>query len=295
MSFTYRKLKFGRPAKLKPENTEILVFLWKWKYATSSLIKQMLFPNLSRHTMWKKLNKLERAGFIDCQHDIEQNYFAWTLTKKGLLTLYEVRPHLKDDAVQEGSGSEYPRHDVLATAFHIGDFAFVKPASIELVSEQEMRRIQHSKLPDWVPPTGIHRPDGYTVIRHKGLQTIIAVEMEMSQKNEEAYARVFRFYYERADIHTVLWVVQSKKHMEKMQSIMASHRILYPEKHNFILFDDFLVSQWNAKILSGTQTGMTIREYIWRLAVDIPGDLLATLQSKNSYVTLLKPVKIISA
>jgi len=283
-------LRRGPIPAFKSDEIEILYFLWRWKFATTMLLRRVTLQNKSRDVVYKKLLKLEKSGYIDCVHDPEKSFIAWVLTTKGCKILYEARPKIKEGSVQEGFASENPRHDFLVTAFHIGDWSISTPKGVTLVSEQEMRRLHEDALPAWLPPTGIHRPDGYTLIENDSSKMLVAIEVELSQKNEEAYNKIFRFYSDRSDIKEVIWMVENESTMQRLKRVMACRRILEPQKHLFILLEDFLASQWEARFI-GFENGITLREYYWQNIGKILNKMPSECWQLSGYVTLLKPAK----
>ncbi len=123
--------------------------------------------------------------------------YVWTLSKAGYHSIRGRLPLLKEDGYQ----SENPGHDLLVTAFHLGEWAFHKPDGVELITEQELRRFQPHCHPTWVPDTDLHRPDGLALVQGPKEKTTIAFEVELSEKSAPDYAHVGRFYRFFPQIH----------------------------------------------------------------------------------------------
>lgn len=270
----------GPMVMLNMADIEILNFIWRWKMATTRLIKISCFKNSPIHKIYVKLLRLERYGFIEIIPRVERDFVAWTLTKKGFQVLKEqIEAFGKSDFI-DGFGSEHLRHDYLVTAFHLGDWCVNRPECVEFITEQELRRLPQKGLPDWVPPASIHRPDGYVQITTNQEISITAIEVELNIKNEDDYFKIFKFYSDMKEITAVMWLVADFKLMEKLKKFMVARRFLNPEVHRFVLLNDFMANHWKAKTTGGLKTSVTIRNYYETLIGTTP---ITTAEQQLNY------------
>ncbi|MBK9293315.1 MAG: hypothetical protein IPM57_02555 [Oligoflexia bacterium] len=270
----------------------ILNFLWRWKVVTSLTLRQILLSS-SQNKDWnfyRKLRQLEAQGFVELKAGSNEilKYQVWQLTKKG----FDYIVDSLDVVLREnGYGSENVFHDFLVTAFHLGEWIFVKPPGVELFSEQELRRNWPSNYPYWVPEIQAHRPDGYTLLKGSNYKKLIAVEVELSAKNYDIYQDIGAFYDDMVSIDSILWLVRDEALKDKILKAFKSRRGKRPEIHNFVLLDHFKEEFWKAKIVEGSQKGSSVREYYSNIHLNIDPKLSAIWNTFDPLMTFLKPVK----
>lgn len=232
----------------------VLKFLWFWKVSTTAALKLKFFPACAPHTAYNRLHELERRGVILGRADLTGRHFVWTLTAQGNARLKWVLPELRDD----GYRSEYPAHDLLVAAVHNGDWLFSRPETVEVFTEQEMRRYAEHSYPEWVPTDESHRPDGYWRIASGTSHRTIALEVELHQKAKRDYRSVARFYEYHSSIKRVLWVVPRVSTAKRLNALLVGRDSNESNPHVFTTVPDFLKLGWAAPILVGEDQGATI-------------------------------------
>jgi hypothetical protein len=235
----------------------LLAFLWRWKCATTSAIAKYFYSHSSVNAAYLRLWKLKRAGFIRIRTDDAANFFVWTLDKKGFAVIQSYLPQLKE----EGYMSENLRHDLVCMAVHLGDRIFGEIPELKFFSEQELRRIDPNFYPEWIPKTNRHRPDAYWRVTGESGQKVIALEVELSLKDETTYESVARFYKDHTKIDEILWVVSRPGIARKVQSIMDGGQTL-SLKHSFVLLDFIYATGWQTPLHSGKSAPKTISEIL---------------------------------
>lgn len=227
----------------------LLHFLWKWKVSTTAALIQKFFPHCKAKTAYNRILALRQSGLIRIRSDGLGQKFVCTLDQTGFEAIREQLPHLKE----EGYKSERIGHDLLVSAFHLGNWLVEKPRDAAHFSEQELRRTDPDYFPDWVPKTDIHRPDGYSLIpRGEELHTY-AYEVELHSKRDADYARVADFYEHFQNIKRVLWLVPRKSTAELLnEKLMAPLRSNY-SPHCFILLEEFRTLGWESRIYVGPE------------------------------------------
>ncbi|MBS1983073.1 MAG: hypothetical protein JST16_02780 [Bdellovibrionales bacterium] len=234
-------------------------FLWKWKIATSSAIGIRFYGDRKYpgFTAYQRLLKLKKRGFVKyafVQDDPSAR--AWTLTKKGLKTIVPSLGLLKE----EGSGSENIHHDLWVQAAHLGENLDRDDENIDQFTEQELRRLDMSAYPDWVPQKKLHRPDGYWRVSIGEQKKIVALEVELSRKTSSDYRFVSDYYARSGTISRVIWVVESASFVDRIRIALGSAN---PEKigmHFFFLREGLRDNGWDCRCIRGENSGRKFRE-----------------------------------
>lgn len=222
---------------------KVLAFVFKWKVAPLFALKAQLKRDEKDKTFEKRIERLVRKGLLQRVDHLGQVRLL-QLTDAGFLRFRQGIDGFKE----EGFASECVGHDFFAMALQFGIFASAKPKSIDIVSEQEMRRFQYKELPTWMPKIDGHRPDGITRFKYSNETRIIAYEVEVSSKEHERYLPVMQYYNSCRDISLVIWLVKNQS-LKKI--IIESARMVNPNsliKHAFILLDHFKSSLWEAAV-----------------------------------------------
>lgn len=265
---------------------KILKFLWKWKMVSTAAVGLRFFPNASVHTGYRRLLALAQFGFvtfIQIDHTTGQ---GWTLTPKG----YKVIRHLLGDLSVDGFKSEYPHHDRLVTALHLGNWLTNQPEYTQTFSEQQLRRIPVDLWDDWVPKSTTHRPDGYSLLFRGERKLVVAFEVELWLKSKNRYEPLVAFYDVQQSIDMVIWLVNSKVTLNSMKRTFERFNIREMQKHHFILLSDFQARGWYAPFVSGKFIGKTPAEILLHLPLPRPfpepsyGAALALLENSKKLV-----------
>lgn len=235
----------------------LLVFLWRWKMSTTSAIANKFYSGSSVNGAYQRLWKLKRAGFIRTRTDETGNFFVWILDKKGYAAIHSRLPLMRED----GYLSENLRHDLVVSAIHLGDGIFGDLPGLEYFSEQELRRIDLSVFPSWVPNSKRHRPDGYWRVRTSTGQKLVALEVELSPKQDADYETIARFYDDHAEINAVVWIVPRPQVAHKLHTLFErTSRREY--KHSFILLDPIYDVGWQVPVSLGHNIDKSIADIL---------------------------------
>ena len=249
-----------RPLKPKIE-IPILLFLWRWKVATTSAIYLRFVPDFkwARFTSYTRMLRLKRKGFVDFKYSDNCSYQVWTLTHKGFKAISNKLPQLRE----EGYLSENIEHDVYVMAAQNGNWiARHSAADVKNITEQELRRYSIESLPNYVPNVLEHKPDGYWVFGRDVSRKIISLEVEVNRKSSEDYFSVGDFYNTSPQITSVIWIVQSQSLANKIVAAASQKLGLYRDIHNFILLTDFIELGWDAVIFYGRHAQLKMREFL---------------------------------
>ncbi len=228
---------------------ELLVFLWRWKLCSASALYVRFFAALRPISAYMRLEKLRSRGFIRQHCDGLGQKTLWTLNKIGFACIQPLLPEL----AEEGWLSEAFMHDHFVSAFHLGEWLGETPEGCAFFSEQELRRFHPEHYPVWVPPTRMHRPDGYWHINAGAAPQTVALEVELSRKSKETYLLVNEFYQSFAQIDAVIWIVSSLAQAQNLQS----HFETWGEgtKYQYLILQHVLEQGWQAPVILGTLKG----------------------------------------
>jgi len=236
--------------------------LWKWKLLTTAAISARFFPNRYRSRAYNRLQDLKKHGLIEQRCDERGIRHHWVLTRRGYGAVRSALPDLKED----GFKSEYPEHDALVTAFHLGDWLLGSPGGVRFFSEQQLRRLELREYPDWVPRTEVHRPDGYWGFSMGGAIVPVALEVELTRKSNQEYEDVGFFYDEQERVERVLWVVPTKAAADRIQANIIKAARARAHIHDFVILGQFRERCWDALIFQGPDQHQTVIELLSRLA-----------------------------
>ena len=224
---------------------------------TMGLIKTS-YKTVNEDYNYLRIKQLCNFGYIQKEY-LEENLLGWTLTKKGFGYIKRQLPAHH----AEGYLPSNPHHDLYATAFHLGEWYGCPPADVVLISENELASCKSEALPENIPLSQNHVPDGITLIENDSCRFIIGFELEISKKANFKYTTMASYYgANRYDV--VFWCVED---MARAKAIYkAVHAKVHSEikKHNFILFDDLKKRLWKSEIIGGQYHGQTMAAVLAR-------------------------------
>lgn len=239
----------------------ILVFLWRWKVATTSAVFIRFRPvyNWAPFTAYQRMLKLKSKGLVEAKAVRSGEYAIWTLTKAGFSVIRNELPLLKE----EGYASEAPGHDLYVLAAQYGDWLPKGTVDdVAFFTEQELRRQAPETLFDWLPPTKAHRPDGYWYFPDAKPNSVIALEVELNRKAFTDYIGYGNFYNRYKVIESALWIAESASLARKITEAAHKNLAEFRDIHNFILFKDFLDQGWKAPIFLGPARGSLMGAFL---------------------------------
>ncbi len=237
-------------------DTQILISLWKWKLLTTAAITEVHFSKQSPSYAHRRLLRLKKEGVIAWVYlnGIENGKsFAWELTKKGFAVILPLLPELRET----GSNSESYEHDLLASAIHLGEWIYGLPNGCDIFTEQELKKYHCDIYPDWVPKTTTRRPDGYWERPLDGEPVVIALEVELHQKNLTEYRAIAQFYSRLPNLFRVVWLVRSKGIANAIYSGLKDSGV-DERLYSFLLEKDFKKHGWDTPFFMGRDAGKSL-------------------------------------
>lgn len=245
--------------QITDRDNKILNFLWKWKLASNQAIAKKFFPEVQLASVSTRLRQLVEVGYL-AEVMVEKRCYVYGLGKKG----YEyIHLHFTVET-HGGYRSEYPYHDYITTAFHLGEWLTHQPAEeeAEIYSEQQLRSVPDELWPEWIPRSPFHRPDGYSLMISESKTKIYAFEAEISLKSKAGYERAMYFYKTKNEIDNVFWLVSTEGLLRSIKNIFQKYDVQDDHKHCFLLKKDFLELGWDAKFVAGDLVGKCLNDIL---------------------------------
>ena len=254
----------GKVLRLSNSSAAMLMFLWKWKLATTATLAQIFRGNSSIDAYYRILLRFEKAKYIRSVVSRDGNGFVWMLDKDGFTFVKDRLPEL----VEDGFLSENVGHDLLSLAAQLGYWVKGCPPGCEIITEQALRRIAKDSLPTWVPRSNIHRPDGYWHINDGNQTRLLALEVELNQKKLDDYETVGRFYSKYIECDGVIWIIGKRVSAKSINGAISKAISAEQTIHSFITLEEFIKNHWHAKVSTGNGVGRSIVQLLSRSSAE---------------------------
>jgi DNA-binding Lrp family transcriptional regulator len=219
--------------RLTSRDEFLLTLLQSYGCLTTRQIASKVFPGVRLTTVLRRLRALCEGGYIQKILGLESTERLWAVTKKSA-----------EKFNFSSAKTSFPRailkHDSTLTALRTG---------------LEDHGIAHSWIPEHEIRQTVARrhgireaarrviPDGIMGVEINGLKESVAVELELSPKNQSRYREILRDYSRKESLFAVWYLVQSKT--LKRQIEQAEKSIYRGTKNPRILFslvDDILAN-----------------------------------------------------
>lgn len=245
---------------IQERDRDLLIFLWKWKVASASLLIQRFFPGTKPSTAYRRLWVLEKANMLQSLCSPLGGRYVWTLGKAGFEVAKTFYPQLNED----GYKSEHVTHDLISMAFQLGPFAVSGATdNMRFCSEQQLRRYMAESLSAWVPKNSVRRPDGYSLFINPDddSYTKVSYEVELHHKSSFYYQSYATFYNGREPVvDQVHWLVGKPSIANsiwfQIQQTMKNSKV--KTEHYFISYNDFVTDGLRAKTICGSKENIPL-------------------------------------
>lgn len=231
--------------KLTERDERLLATLQTYGCLTTKQIQAKLFHGVALTTVLRRLRALEEEGWLQKILGLESAERLWSLTKKAV-----------DKFSFESAKIHFPRaileHDSLLSALR-------------------MRLEDSSIVQSWVPEHAIRKrvavkhglsemkrrviPDGIMSVRINGMNESIAVEVELSNKNQERYRQILHDYSKKKTIYAVWYLVKSETIRKQIEH--AKNGTFFDSMKTRLFFsslDDLFRDPLEAKISEKNET-----------------------------------------
>lgn len=284
------KKKLKEPKRLTDQALKVLSFVWKWKVVSFPAIKRATLSKKSFWTCYRVVRNLVDNGLlavVNAGSKSEPHLFQ--LTKEGFKL---VNDRLKYELSENRFQAQSVVHDSINSAFHLGEFISGVPENVQLLSEQELQCLDPGLYPDGIPKSKEHIPDGFTIVtKESEPNAILAIEVEIKAKPLIRYDKVGLYYDMSPDVMAVLWLVGSPKTFSDISHRFLAIKVRRMMIHNFVYLDHFKSKGWQAEVVFGSYKGMSIKDIMSAIGVQLPCNLLATHLQPDPVELLLSPMK----
>lgn len=273
-----KKLDFLRASRdLSKLEFEIIEFVWTWKVAPTSLVKEVLMRKKTDWQAYKIIRRLKLDGILEeipksryISHRllcVSELGFDIYLADRDFIEKFRFRVHA-------------PAHDYLATAFHLSSLLNKSDPEIKLYSEQEIQTLAAKLLPSNLQASFSNResismqhfPDGLTSFNSGDRELNVGYEVEINLKPDYRYKSMYHLYrINHGSITTtelVFFLVRTFGIAKRIHDLFRTYEHdSMPLNCAFILMDDFIQQGSEAKIFAGHYKNHSLRkvhEILWQ-------------------------------
>ncbi|WP_127718214.1 hypothetical protein [Halobacteriovorax sp. HLS] len=208
-------------AKIKLTDRDFCLFLFLFKYKAASVtqIKQFCYPTSEECNLRKRLKKLENNHFIDFSSFYHGKRFQkiFHLTDKGIEKLRESRPL---DLIRKQLKSDSIEHDL--PLIYIGESLKQSKNVLQYYSENQIQCLEDFTDDDLTSQFVKLHSDGYALIKFDDERYHGAIEFERSEKKSTRYEQLVIDYYISSAVDVVLYfsktdsIIKQIKHFEEL-------------------------------------------------------------------------------
>ncbi len=224
---------------LTQRDKKLLTQLSRYALMTTKQIQKEVFRGIAITTVLRRLRILENAGYVQRIEGLANAEKAWTVTMKGC----------------EGTTGRIPKrnfnrstlpHDVRLTDLRLALEGHGLAHS--WIAEHEIRS-QMARSHGISRMQGRNVPDGLMGIEYEGVKHSIAIELELSFKNQGRYKSIFANYRYKSNLWGVWYLVQTKslgRHIDQLWR--KCYRKTQSPYFMWSLADDVIAKPLNATV-----------------------------------------------
>ena len=236
---------------------DLLLFVWKWKVVSMAMLIFNFSRNASESGVYRKVRNLMKAGHLQYVFLETLNGFGVSLTKSGFSKVQKNIDYLEKVAFR----SEAPLHDYISAAIHFGLFEIHKSFFHSLITEHEIQNLALSNLPVSAPKTRVHCPDGYLIAGVNPASGVIAIEIELSAKEESRYTQLAEFYSKYSNLFGI-WIAKTRTIAINIEDALKSNSVLNGKRHLIYEWENLVKNDWNAQSTFGAAIGTRLSEIV---------------------------------
>jgi len=204
---------------LTNRDLSLFSFLFKYKAASVTQIKQFCYPSSDKCNLRKRLKKLEKNHFIDFTSHYNRNRFQkiFHLTDKGIEKLKTYRPL---SLIRKQLKSNSIEHDL--PLIYIGESLRRSKNILQYHSENQLQCLEDFTEDDLTRQFVELHCDGHTLISFDNERYQGAIEFERSEKKATRYEQLVIDYYISSAVDVVLYfsetdsIIKQIKHFEEL-------------------------------------------------------------------------------
>ncbi len=258
---------------------EIIEFVWRWKVAPNSLVKEVLMKHKTEWQAYKIIRKLKLDGILE---EIPKSKFInhrlLCVTELGFDIFLAHRDFIEKFRFRVHA----PAHDYLATALQLSCLLKKTDANIKVFSEQELQTLPKKALPENLQielsssntfGNFCHFPDDVTSFVSGDRELNIGYEVEINLKPEERYKKMNLFYtsiiFDCVKVEWVVILTRAPWIAKKIHGSLSNddgNRRYFP-KISYVLIDEFIKLGSDSEIFAGdfkSQSLRKVHENLWQ-------------------------------
>lgn len=234
----------------------LLYELWRWKFLTTAMAKVVSYPGRTMESCYRRLAKLEKNKFIESRCSANRASNIWQLTEKGYKMIRFDTNHLEHG----GFRSENPDHDFWVICIQLSWKLAVGASFSQMITEQQLRKMNFSGLEQWVPGSRQHRPDGWikTNLDKPNDIALVALEVELSKQSPLRYNDIGNFYSSVVITGAVVWFVRTMADANYFYRHLKNGKDNFWNGHCFIIISDFVKNHFHSTIVLGKNQGQKV-------------------------------------
>lgn len=176
----------------------VLRTLSSYELLTTKLVAELVFPNVDKRTVLRRLRKLAHEKLIRKIHGLKKGQVIWALTSLGAQRIGE-------DGFPDAINRNSLEHDMTLAEIRI--HLEKSELATSWMSEQKLRRLagkRNSRNENILIPDAI-----FATKTPQGFEPV-ALELELSGKNGRRYQKIFSRYRYQEKFYSVWYIVPNK-------------------------------------------------------------------------------------
>ena len=219
----------------------IMHLLFESKVLSREQIGKQFFPDVSKHTVNRRLRKIVDLGLIKGKPVVYDRkiFYGYSLTQRGLA---KVKPILPYDVTATRSSSECPLHDLLLNNIRV---AFEgKDAVRNYYTENVLQTCTELQNDEKFQPFIELNSDAMAEVNSKIGVLNLAIEFDTTRKNKRRYSEKIDDYYVENGVDGVLYICADKYILNALLKVdkEVSERHECDHKLYFALLKDVTVA-----------------------------------------------------
>lgn len=224
-----------RKVILGERDFKILRALFENKVVSREQINNQFFPGVSKETVNRRLRKIADLGLITRKSTVVGRRVIWcySLTSRGLA---KIKPTLPYEVKTKATRSECPLHD---TVLYDIRKAFEARSDIQgYYTENVLQTRMDFRDNEWFQPFIKLNSDAMAEVDSKVGTLHLAIEFDMTHKNNRRYRRKLNAYYRQPKIDGVLYICADEyilHALQKLDSEAAKRHHCHPKLYLALL------------------------------------------------------------
>lgn len=222
--------------RIRDAEKNLFIYLFLNKVATSKQIQRDIYQGISHQALYKRLNRLIDSKYLSANYHKELNgRLVFSLSQKAF-NEFVAGKSLKASRQQLASNSVLHDLDLVDISFKLKRLNMVRGFFTENFIRSELESLDEENLKEL---KGINF-DAIIKVYKDGRTHFLPLEYERTLKFVSRYKDYFKKVYSRPEVSAILYICQSQKALEKIQSFeKAVLKEAWPKVFYSTLYDFF--------------------------------------------------------